>query len=81
MILSRPVARRALALAVLGQAITAVVLPSSARAATTTTTVFTPVADASVYSGQPGANFGADPTLVADQSPRRKPFCGSMSWV
>jgi hypothetical protein len=72
LILSRPLARRALPLVVLGQAITAVVLPSSAQAATTT--LFTPVADASVYSGKPGVNFGSDPTLVADDSPKTKSF-------
>ena len=72
MIFSRPVARRALVLTLLGQAVTAVILPSSARAAATT--VFTPVADASVYSGKPGTNFGSDPTLVADNSPKTKAF-------
>jgi hypothetical protein len=72
LIFSRPVARRALILALLGQAITVVVVPSSARAATTS--VFNPVADAAVYSGQPSANFGSDPTLVADQSPKTKAF-------
>ena len=73
MLLSRPLARRALPLVVLGQAVTVVVLPSSARAATTTAT-FTPVADASVYSGKPGTNFGSDPKLVADNSPKTKAF-------
>lgn len=72
MIFSRPVARRALPLVLLGQAITAVVLPSSARAAAMT--VFTPVGDASVYSGKSGINFGSDPTLVADDSPKTKTF-------
>jgi hypothetical protein len=72
LILTRPVARRALLLAVVGQAVVAIVLPSEARAATTT--VFTPVADASVYSADPGDNFGSDPTLVADRSPKTKAF-------
>ena len=72
MIRIRSVVRRALPLAVLGQAVAGIVGPSPARAATAT--VFTPVADATVYAAQPGRNFGSDLTLVADDSPKSKVF-------
>ena len=72
MISNRPFARRALALLVLGQAAAVAVLPSTAGAAVTS--AFTPVADASVYSGSPAKNFASDPTLVADNSPKTKTF-------
>ncbi|HYH52373.1 MAG TPA: DNRLRE domain-containing protein, partial [Acidimicrobiia bacterium] len=55
-----------------GQAVSAIVLPSSARAAATV--VFTPVADASVYSKDDEDNFGSDPELTADRSPKAKSF-------
>ena len=66
-------------LAMLAQAVTAVWPPSPARAATTT--MFTPVADASIYSGKPGTNFGSATRLVADNSPKTKASCASMSPV
>jgi hypothetical protein len=54
------------------QAAAAVLVAAPARAAATT--VFTPVADAAVYSGRPTANFGSADRLVADNSPKTKSF-------
>ena len=65
-------ARRALVLAMVAQAAGAVLVSAPARAAATT--VFTPVADAAIYSGSPTVNFGSADRLVADESPKTKSF-------
>ena len=65
MTFARSFARRALVVAMVGQAVAAVAGSAPARAATD---AFTPVADARVRSDQPAKNFGSATTLVADKS-------------
>jgi len=71
-VFNRPLARRALVLAMFGQAVAAIVLPPPASAAATV--VFAPTADASVYSKDDNQNFGSEPELTADTSPKTKAF-------
>jgi hypothetical protein len=62
--------RRALALALVAQAVVVVGSPPAGAA----TTVFGAVADATAYSGQPSTNFGSANRLVADTSPWTQSF-------
>ena len=71
MTFARSFARRALVVAMVGQAVAAVAGSAPARAATD---AFTPVADARVRSDQPAKNFGSATTLVADKSPATESF-------
>ena len=67
----RSLAHRALVPALVAQGTLAVV---SAPAGALTTTVFTPVADASIRSDRPTTNFGSSDRLGADTSPKTKSF-------
>ena len=70
--LPRSLARRALVLALVAQATTAVVGAPAVQAAATT--VFTPIADAAIRSDRPAMNLGAADRLMADTSPKMKSF-------